>query len=105
MIPPNLGRVSVELRGTSASLEKLTSCMCWCENALVVKPFVSLLCWSAWATRLAIVKVRGFPARGILSLRALDWGSGAEIGLFRVRLLAISVHLGDFGSRTVIFKC
>ena len=30
--------------------------------------------------------MRGFLARGILSLRTLDWGSGAKIGLFRVRL-------------------
>ena len=30
--------------------------------------------------------MRGFPARGILSLRALNWGAGSQIGLFGVRL-------------------
>ena len=51
------------------------------------------------------IKVRGVPARGILSLRALAWGSDAEIGLLHVRLLVISGHLGDLGLTTVIWEC
>ena len=43
------------------------------------------------------IEVRGFPARGILSLRTLDWGATPQKGLFRVRLLDIFDDFSDLG--------
>ena len=51
------------------------------------------------------IEVRGFPARGILSLRTLDWGATPQKGLFRVRLLDILDDFSDLGLRKMILRC
>ena len=51
------------------------------------------------------IEVRGFPARGILSLRTLDWGSTPQKGLFRVRLLDMFDDFSDLGLRKMILRC